>query len=641
MGERQKHSFKVTVGVSIAVFIVTAVLFVLLRGGSTGLMMGFVFCTVPWGWRGIGLVAAKIFEKSPGRLQAVFIGAKEGAQRGSAYAGLFGKIIKFIIAFAVGWFAMPIQIIVFIVQNVNKSDNGSLKRGDKKFVELIRANEAGEEWARKKVSKMWDDGEITTTDIGAAWVVIYRPTAESGDSAAQLKLAQGLENIDPDEAMQWYKKLTSQGNVAAMKRLAFAYGFEYSLIGGEGEHPDEELYWYLEAAKRGDAEAQYEVGRCYFLEKQDYDMAWQWYSSAAENGNAAGAVGMAQVLERRKSSLDFQAPDYKEMCNDAEAEIEEILLEILNCEFETQTDHDAASAFKMMGDINRYATYTEDRDYDRVVHCYYMAWWLDPDYHEVTKQQMEKLAAEHEIDISAERLKYWEERGYDKDKEDDDMELKTCSNPVCAKNIPLNAKFCPKCGETQKVAQMVSVLDLSIQERSVAEDALRAQGLQANVTEAFSETITQGCVVSQAPAAGVTIVEGGTVALVVSKGREPIIVPRLVNAQKENAIHRLEELELVVAFAEEVYNETLEANVVLEQTPDSGSELYKGNVVTLTVSKGKKPEKPVVSSPVPQEEKWKFCLDCGNKIPAYSKFCPFCGFRNDWEVELELEEAEG
>jgi beta-lactam-binding protein with PASTA domain len=75
-----------------------------------------------------------------------------------------------------------------------------------------------------------------------------------------------------------------------------------------------------------------------------------------------------------------------------------------------------------------------------------------------------------------------------------------------------------------KGPEPVAVPDETGKKRDDAVRALRGAGLQVTVTEAFSDTVDKGLVISQAPRTG-TVVKGSTVSLVVSKGPDIVEVP--------------------------------------------------------------------------------------------------------------------
>lgn len=104
-------------------------------------------------------------------------------------------------------------------------------------------------------------------------------------------------------------------------------------------------------------------------------------------------------------------------------------------------------------------------------------------------------------------------------------------------------------------------------------------------TEAFSETVPQGLVVGVAPAAGTPLKRGDKVALVVSKGREPIKVTDFTGKPAADAVDALSKAGLEVDATEQQFSTDVAKGSVISQSP-SGGTLFRGESVTLVVSKG-------------------------------------------------------
>ncbi|WP_412078233.1 Stk1 family PASTA domain-containing Ser/Thr kinase [Streptomyces xanthophaeus] len=105
------------------------------------------------------------------------------------------------------------------------------------------------------------------------------------------------------------------------------------------------------------------------------------------------------------------------------------------------------------------------------------------------------------------------------------------------------------------------------------------------VTQAFSQDVAQGSVISTDPAGGEKRAPDTAVALLVSKGR-PIPVPSVAGAPLEQARATLEGLGLKVATAPEQVNAASPAGTVANQSVGAGTQAAAGDTVTLTVSKG-------------------------------------------------------
>ena len=128
--------------------------------------------------------------------------------------------------------------------------------------------------------------------------------------------------------------------------------------------------------------------------------------------------------------------------------------------------------------------------------------------------------------------------------------------------------------------------------RDEAEAALSEVGLQVGaISDAYSEDIPEGHVLSQGTPAGSAVRHDSSVDLVLSKGREPRSVPRLAAMSAEAAKNAVEALGLAANVAE-AYSDTVPEGQVISQQTAEGSTLYRGDQVAYTVSKG--PEKVAV-----------------------------------------------
>lgn len=116
----------------------------------------------------------------------------------------------------------------------------------------------------------------------------------------------------------------------------------------------------------------------------------------------------------------------------------------------------------------------------------------------------------------------------------------------------------------------------------VLEDTMLVLG---EVTEAFSEDVDTGIVISVDPAEGTELRRGDAVALVVSKGREPIPVPALAGESVEDATTEVEGAGLVISVADAQFSDSVASGRVISQTPADGT-LFRGDTVTVVPSKG-------------------------------------------------------
>jgi serine/threonine-protein kinase len=113
-----------------------------------------------------------------------------------------------------------------------------------------------------------------------------------------------------------------------------------------------------------------------------------------------------------------------------------------------------------------------------------------------------------------------------------------------------------------------------------AKDALAAVGLKADVTQKYSESVADGVVISAKPKAGAIIDSGSRVALVVSKGPPPVVVPNLVDMPRDKAVSTLQGLGLRANVVEGDFSPL---NRVISQDPPAGSKIPKGSSVTIRI----------------------------------------------------------
>ncbi|WP_432493190.1 Stk1 family PASTA domain-containing Ser/Thr kinase [Kineococcus gypseus] len=134
--------------------------------------------------------------------------------------------------------------------------------------------------------------------------------------------------------------------------------------------------------------------------------------------------------------------------------------------------------------------------------------------------------------------------------------------------------------------EQVEVPDVVQRERAEAERLLREGRLGVGeVAEEWSEDVEAGRVLRSAPAAGQSVPHDSPVALVVSRGREPIGVPDVVGDTLEEAREEIAAAQLVAGEPVQRTSETVPAGRVLSQTPADGT-LFRGDAVQLVVSSG-------------------------------------------------------
>ena len=143
-----------------------------------------------------------------------------------------------------------------------------------------------------------------------------------------------------------------------------------------------------------------------------------------------------------------------------------------------------------------------------------------------------------------------------------------------------------------KGVDMKTVPEVTGKSQDEAQRSLTDAGLAVGaVTDAYSEDVPQGQVISQSVAAGTPLAHDSAVDIVLSKGREPLTVPTLSGLSASAAKSAIEDLGLV-ATPTEAYSDTVAEGQVISQQTREGSTLHRGDSVAYTVSKG--PEKVAI-----------------------------------------------
>ncbi len=123
--------------------------------------------------------------------------------------------------------------------------------------------------------------------------------------------------------------------------------------------------------------------------------------------------------------------------------------------------------------------------------------------------------------------------------------------------------------------------------REEAEIAAEEANLVLEITEEFSSEVEEGKIVSQDPpyTDGYLVKEGSTIKLVLSKGENIKIVPKVTGMAREEAEQSIKAEELEVEVVEEA-SDRVEAGYVIRQDPAANEELNAGETVTIYVSTG-------------------------------------------------------
>ena len=113
-----------------------------------------------------------------------------------------------------------------------------------------------------------------------------------------------------------------------------------------------------------------------------------------------------------------------------------------------------------------------------------------------------------------------------------------------------------------------------------AKSALDKAGLKADVTEKYSESVPDGVVISAKPRAGAIVNSGSRVSLVVSKGPPPVVVPNLIDMNRDKAVSTLQSVGLQAKVVE---GAATPLDRVYSQDPPAGTKVPRGSTVTIRI----------------------------------------------------------
>lgn len=136
--------------------------------------------------------------------------------------------------------------------------------------------------------------------------------------------------------------------------------------------------------------------------------------------------------------------------------------------------------------------------------------------------------------------------------------------------------------------QTVVLTDYAGQEATEVYQKLRAQGLDYDEFQVFSDTVPEGYVVRTDPASQTEVQSGELVTVYVSRGpqQRTTRVPDLTGMNIDDAKRMLASYKLRVNQVREVEDEDEDPGTVLEQTPPADTKVDEGSAVDLVVVEG-------------------------------------------------------
>jgi eukaryotic-like serine/threonine-protein kinase len=133
--------------------------------------------------------------------------------------------------------------------------------------------------------------------------------------------------------------------------------------------------------------------------------------------------------------------------------------------------------------------------------------------------------------------------------------------------------------------RQVEVPDVLGQSESSARGELESAGLEVAVTEAPSDTTSEGLVSAQSPGPGTGVDVGATVQITISTGPELVSVPDVIGADNLSAKATIRDAGLRPSVVSQDVTDPNEDRIVLDQDPGAGTQATPGSTVTLVVGR--------------------------------------------------------
>lgn len=147
--------------------------------------------------------------------------------------------------------------------------------------------------------------------------------------------------------------------------------------------------------------------------------------------------------------------------------------------------------------------------------------------------------------------------------------------------------------DTSTAGERVTVPNLSKMTEDAAKAALKKLRLGVNVQTGTSDDVPEGQVYDQSPAAGTKVDVHTQVTINISSGKEKFSLDDVTGMQYQQAQAQLENDGLVVSL-EFDYSDSVGSDKVISTSPKAGSQVAKGDTITITASKGKETKTTIV-----------------------------------------------
>jgi eukaryotic-like serine/threonine-protein kinase len=136
-----------------------------------------------------------------------------------------------------------------------------------------------------------------------------------------------------------------------------------------------------------------------------------------------------------------------------------------------------------------------------------------------------------------------------------------------------------------KGVRQIAVPDVLGQSESSATGELQAAGFEVSVTEAPSDTVSEGLVSAQSPSAGTEAAKGSTVTITISTGPELTTVPDVIGEDTATARAMIRDAGLRPSTVFQEVTDPSQDGIVVDQDPPGGTEVEPGSTVTILVGR--------------------------------------------------------
>ncbi len=157
--------------------------------------------------------------------------------------------------------------------------------------------------------------------------------------------------------------------------------------------------------------------------------------------------------------------------------------------------------------------------------------------------------------------------------------------PEPGKNVPVGSDIEVVTSRGQEITYILTpnLVGLSMEEAS---NILKDFGLIKVVTsKEYSSTFKKNLIIDQSPQFSEKIEPGGSVNIIVSKGKETIVIPNIIDLDFRNASNHLKSLGLIVISSKAPLTDIInEPGIVMKVIPSQGTEVDVNSVVELVIS---------------------------------------------------------